>query len=132
MKNPHLFGSLLLAGLAFVLAPLAHAVTPVKGTKAPAAAQAQSSLQDIDYAALEEKIGARLVIDTTNDTTRTGVLVRYTNVSLTVQLGQDQGGIELSVPRTGIERVRIEVAPADPLFIDEKTPQKGDPGAKKN
>jgi hypothetical protein len=132
MKNPHVLRSLLLAGLAFLLAPWAMAVTPGKGTKTQAAEQAQNSLQEIDYAALEEKIGARLVIDTTNSTTRTGVLVRYTNVSLTVKLGQEQGGIELSIPRTGIERVRIEIAPADPLFIDEKSPQKGDPGAKKN
>ena len=121
-----------MSGLLLLIAPWATAVTPAKGAKTSMAPKAQNSLQEIDYAALEEKLGSKLVIDTKNSTTRIGVLVRYTNVSLTIQLGQDQGGIELAIPRTGIEKIRIELAPADPLFLDEKTPHEGDAGAKKN
>jgi len=132
MKNLNLLGSLLLGSVLFLMTPWAMAASPGKGAKAAKAPEAQVTLQEIDYAALEEKIGAKLVIDTRNSTTRSGTLVRYTNVSLTIQLGRDQGGIELAIPRTGIERVRIEIAPADPLFPEQETPHEGDPGAKKN
>lgn len=91
-----------------------------------------SSLREIDYPALEGKIGSKLVINTTNDTTRSGELVRYTNVTLTLQMGPEHGSIELSVPRETIRKIQIEIAPADPLFLNEESPHEGDSGAKKN
>jgi hypothetical protein len=108
------------------------AAKPTKGNKASSAPKAQSSLREIEYPDLENKVGEKLVIYTTNNTTRSGVLVRYTNVSLTLQLGPESGPIELSALRSTIRKVMIEIGPADPLFIDETTKHEGKSGAKKN
>jgi hypothetical protein len=59
-------------------------------------------------------------------------LTRYTNVTLSLQLGPEAGSIELSVPRDSIRKIMIEIAPADPLFLNEENKHEGESGAKKN
>ena len=106
---------------------------PATGSKSSKAVTTNaSSLREIEYEALENKVGKKLVINTTNNTTRSGELTRYTKVTLTLQMGPEHGSIELSVPRETIRKILIEIPPADPLFIDEKTPNEGKSGAKKN
>lgn len=125
------YPGLLLAMLAF--ASTASVAAPAAGGKSDKAATGNaSSLREIEYTALEDKVGKKLVISTTNDTTRSGELTRYTKVTLTLQMGPENGSIELSVPRDTIRKILIEIPPADPLFIDEKTPHEGESGAKKN
>jgi hypothetical protein len=132
MKNPTLVFRLELILLACLLAPIANAAKPEKPAKAMNAQAAAVSLREVGYESLETKIGSALVVRTTNDTTRRGTLLRYTNVSLNLKLGPENGSIELLVPRDTIRKVMIEIAAADPLFLNEKPMTEGKPGAKKN
>jgi len=117
----------LLAWTSLAIAAPAGSAKPGKSATSNA-----SRLREIEYPALVDKIGHKLIISTTNDTTRSGVLTRYTNVTISLQLGPEAGSIELSVPRNSIRKIMIEIAPADPLFLNEVTPQEDKAGAKKN
>ncbi len=132
MNGSTLIPRLMLALLAILLATHVHAAKPVKAEKAVKAKQAQVNLREIEYPSLESKIGSELVIDTVNNTTRRGTLLRYTKVSIVVKLGPDNGSIELGMPRSTIRKIMLVVAAADPLFINETSPHEGKPGAKKN
>ncbi len=122
----------MLALLAILLVADLHAAKPADGEKTAKAKAEQFSLREVEYTSLETRIGSNLVIQTTNDTTRRGTLLRYTKVSLVVKLGPESGSIELGVPRSTIRKVMLEIAPADPLFPEPRTLDKGKPGAKKN
>jgi hypothetical protein len=80
----------------------------------PALAPAgQPAAEAVAYAGLEQRVGDMLLIETTHNTVRRGVLVKYTNVGLTLRLGPDHGSIELSVPRDTIRSVRVLAAATD-------------------
>lgn len=98
-----------------VFAPVLHAAPPAKTTPA---------LQAVEYTALEDRVGERVVIETTFNTTRSGILRKYTSVVLTIEL---DGGIELTVPREGIRRISLAGAAAS-----LETSAAGDAGAQKN
>lgn len=133
MRNSEKLVCLILAIASLALFPMATFAAPATGSKPGKAAVANAaSLREIDYASLVDKIGSQLIIRTTNDTTRSGELIRYTNVTLTLQLGPEAGSIELSVPRDSIRNILIEIAPADPLFLNEEPKHEGESGAKKN
>ncbi|MEZ5462402.1 hypothetical protein [Dokdonella sp.] len=133
MRIPQKLVCLLLPFAVLGFSSASSLAAPAAATKAGKSATANaSSLREIEYTALEDKIGAKLVINTTNGTTRSGGLTRYTNVTLTLQLGPENGSIELSVPRDTIRKILIEIPPADPLFLNEESPDKGETGAKKN
>ena len=137
MNSSNLIPRLMLVLLAVLLAADVQAAAPAKTEKTAKAKpvqlkQAQVSLREVDYSSLESKVGSKLVIDTVNNTTRSGTLLRYTNVSIIVKLGADSGSIELGMPRKTIRKIMLEIPPADPLFINETSPHEGKPGAKKN
>lgn len=132
MNGSTLILKFMLAFLAILLVGNVHAAKPVQSEKTAKATQGQVSLREVEYESLESRVGSALVIQTTNDTTRRGTLLRYTKVSLSVQLGPESGSIELGVPRSTIRKVMLEIAPADPLFPEQKPLDKGKPGAKKN
>lgn len=132
MKKTEVINRFAIAVLLALSASLALAATPARSGKSSAAPKAQGSMREVEYTDLEGKVGEKLVVSTTNNTTRSGVLVRYTNVTLTLQMGPENGSIELAIPRTGIRKVMIEIGPADPLFPNEKSPHEGESGAKKN
>jgi hypothetical protein len=92
----------------------------------------QGSLRAVEYEQLERNVGKRLVVHTTNGTTRHGVLTRFTRFNITVQLGAESGAIELEIPRNSIREALLEIAPADPLFLNEKSPHEGNSSAQKN
>ena len=115
-----------------VLVPCVIAAKPEKSGKAVDAEVAPVSSREIEYATLVGKIGSTLVIHTTNGTVRRGTLTRYTNVSISLKLGPENGSIELDVPRDTIRKLSIEIAAADPLFPEAKPLTEGKPGAKKN
>ncbi|MFZ1392919.1 MAG: hypothetical protein WAS23_15135 [Dokdonella sp.] len=131
MKIPAMLIRITVAIVSLVFANATIAATPVKGGKSRPAVE-QTSLREVNYPDLESKIGAKLVIHTTNNTTRTGNLISYSNVTLVVKLGPESGSIELAVPRSTIRKVMVEIGAADPLFPTETTPTEGKPGAKKN
>ena len=132
MKNPQVISWLAVLSLVVLALPSVQAAKPAQGSKAAVDNKAQASLREVEYSSLEGKIGSELVIDTVNNTTRRGTLVRYTNVSIVVKLGPESGSIELGMPRKSIRRIMLEIPPADPLFLNEKSPHEGKPGAKKN
>lgn len=93
-----------------VLAALALLPAAALANAAPAAKPAQAAEpagQVVAYAALEHHVGAEILIETTLNTVRRGVLVKYTNPTLTLQLGPEHGSIELSVPQETVRSVRV-------------------------
>lgn len=101
---------MVLAGTATVTLALAAPPQAVHRDKAskPAAVAAG---EVVSYADLERYVGATLVLDTTLGTTRTGVLIKYTNPALVVRLGEQMGSIELTVPRETVQKITV-IAPA--------------------
>ena len=91
-----------------------------------------SNQREVNYQELEKQVGAHIVVNTTNGTTRSGTLLKYTNVALVVKLGPEAGSIELSMPRNTVRRVSVTTAAADPLFPSDTTKQDTESGAKKN
>jgi len=113
----------ILGACAFVLA---FALSVNAQTKEKVAPSAQRT---VGYEDLEKQVGEKVVIHTVNKTTRSGTLVRYTNVALTLRV--DNGGYELSIRRGDVREIALVIPAADPLF-PTKTPLEADPGAKKN
>lgn len=98
------------AGLALARKPL-HATAGSKDASAPAKAS-QPVGKLVEYPELEQRIGSEIVVETTLHTVRRGTLVKWSNPALTIQLGAEHGGIELTVPRETIRNVSIVLAPA--------------------
>ena len=86
-----------------VLAVQAAAATKAKLPAAPAPAAGEI----VAYESLEQQVGAEIAIETTLNTIRRGTLVKYTNPTLTLQLGLEHGSINLSVPRETIRSIRL-------------------------
>ncbi len=92
----------------------------VSASIAAPAGKALAAPTTVEYATLEDHVGDAVVIQTTLNTTRSGILRRYTSVVLTIEL---DSGIELTVPR--------EISLAAP-GRSQNTPAAGDTGAQKN
>ena len=133
MRIPQKLVYLVLPFALLAFLPVATIATPAaSGKSSKAVAANATSLREIDYEALVDKVGKKLIINTTNDTTRSGELTRYTKVTLTLKMGPENGSIDLSVPRDTIRKILIEIPPADPLFLNEEATHEGESGAKKN
>lgn len=132
MKSSQYVIKLAFAALALMWVQHGMAAQPARAGKSVDTKAAPVNSREIEYASLVDKIGSTLVIHTTNGTIRRGTLMRYTNVSISVKLGPDNGSIELAVPRATIRKLSIEIAAADPLFPEAKPMTEGKPGAKKN
>jgi hypothetical protein len=92
----------------------------------PKAEPAKPAGQVVEYAELENRVGATLAIDTTFRTTRTGRLVKWTQPTLTVDMGTAEKPMELTVPKETIVQITVVTPPA----ADAK--DAGNTGAKKN
>ena len=106
-------------------APAAHRKAP---PKAAPAEPAKPLAHVVEYAELEHHLGDTIVVETTLDTVRRGKLVKYTNPGITLQLGPENGSIELDIPRETVRNVSVVAA-------DSATPAKDDQdagSAKKN
>ena len=94
----------------------------------PKAEPAKPVGEPIEYAALETRVGATISIDTTFHTTRTGKLIKWTQPTLTVEVGT--GGatpMVLTVPKETIKSITIL-----PSATAEAPKDAGTSGAKKN
>ncbi len=80
----------------------------------------------VEYAALETRVGETISIDTTFHTTRTGKLVKWTQPTLTVQVGTDTNPMVLTVPKETIKSITLVTPAAEPAK------DAGTSGAKKN
>lgn len=130
----HLYPKMLMAVVALALAcscALATAKTahPAKAKVADVAAPPVGA--PAAYDALEHHVGDELVIETTLNTVRRGKLVKYTNPTLTLQLGPEHGSIELSVPRETVRSIRVLPATAAPSDANAQ-PKQGSDSAEKN
>lgn len=100
--------------------------------KVRSAAPVQPAGQTVEYATLAQHVGDEIVVETTLNTVRRGTLVKYTNPTLTLQLGPEHGSIELSVPHETVRSVRVlKAAPAAQPQTDAQQ-QQGHRSAQKN
>ncbi|MET0231608.1 MAG: hypothetical protein ABW186_11810 [Rhodanobacteraceae bacterium] len=100
----------------------AHAAKAPK----PKAEPAKPAGQAVEYAELESRVGQTVSIETTFRTTRTGKLVKWTQPTLTVDMGTAEHPLELTVPKETIVKIAVVTPPA----ADAK--DAGTSGAKKN
>ncbi|HEY6942098.1 hypothetical protein [Dokdonella sp.] len=88
-----------------------HATVPTK--ESPAEAKPSQPVgRLVEYAELEQRVGSEVVVETTLHTVRRGTLTKWSNPALTLQLGPEHGGVELTIPRETIRNVSIVLAPA--------------------
>ncbi len=87
-------------------------------------AEAEPAGEKVSYEDLHLFIGKRLIVHTTFNTTRTGVLTQVSNTQLTLGIDAAGGSTELTMPKNTI----ISVA----LVPTAAAPQPGTPSAKKN
>ncbi len=139
-RYPTLFVGAAIAAFVSIatLAGPAHAAAKGKtavSVKPRTAEPAKPESEAIEYKELEHRIGSELIIETTFNTIRRGVLTKYTNPGLKIQLGPEGGSIELDVPAETIRSVRIvtPAASAVPVVPTEAAaPPQGTSSAKKN
>ena len=89
----------------FAASGTASAAKPTRHAATQAASKSEGHV--VDYASLENQVGATLVIETEFKTTRRGTLVKYTNPTLTLKLGPEAGSVDLSVPRESIRKIML-------------------------
>lgn len=73
--------------------------------------------QEVAYADLGKYVGKRVIVRSKLNTTRAGVLTRYTASEIDLKL---DSGAELSMPADSIKSVGIPIGAPDPLFQDKK------------
>jgi hypothetical protein len=105
----HRFAVVLGSAIALASGAAGVHAAPAKSAKNSESAKAVGHV--VEYTELEHQVGAVLVIETNLNTARRGVLIKYTNPVLTLQLGPEAGSIDLSVPRDSIRRITV-VEPA--------------------
>jgi hypothetical protein len=129
MKKDNRLRSIILAALALAIAaPASLAATKSHAAPKPKAAEpAKPAGQVVEYAELENRVGQTVVIETTFKTTRTGKLLKYTQPTLTLQIGSSDKPMELSVPKETIRTITV-LTPA----AAEPAKDTGTSGAKKN
>ncbi|MBX3689922.1 hypothetical protein [Dokdonella sp.] len=148
--------SILIAVALAATAPLAlaaqtQAAAPASTTKAKAAVKADAKIDAhgkqapadtlavaepakpiaklVQYPELETRVGDTVIVETTFDTVRRGKLIKYTNVGITLQLGPENGSIELDIPRETVRNVSVAAKTAE----EQPAAAKQDAGsAKKN
>jgi hypothetical protein len=113
-------GIALTAGAGY--APYADA----KKAPKPQAEPPKPAGQVVEYADLENRVGETVSIETTFKTTRTGKLIKWTQPTLTVDMGTADNPMELTVPKETIVKITVVTPPA----ADAK--DAGTSGAKKN
>src|SRR4051812_29087184 len=101
MKHHHRFHLMIAVSLTLAFAvPAASAATKAHAApKAKTAEAAKPAGQVVEYAELESRVGQTVAIETTFKTMRTGKLVKYTQPTLTLQIGSDEKPMELTVPK---------------------------------
>ncbi|HKE47021.1 MAG TPA: hypothetical protein VKB52_03070 [Rhodanobacteraceae bacterium] len=122
----------LLAATTAGLATSAVAAQKAHAAKKPAEPPKPQG-QVVEYAELESRVGQTLVIETTFKTTRQGKLIKYTQPTLTLDIGAEGHPTEFTVPKETIRTITV-LTPADPAATPAAEPPKdaGKSGAKKN
>jgi hypothetical protein len=103
---------------AFTLAAVATVADARADDDNTGAAAAEPAGTPVEYTELEQRIGDTVIVETTLNTIRRGMLVKYTNPTLTLRLSPDQGGFDLTVPRETIRSLRVIPAPPVRTIIE--------------
>ena len=77
----------------------------------------------ISYDDLRQHIGQPVIVHTTFKTTRSGMLTRFSNTELALQVDTPSGPTELTIPKNTVRSVALPAAPSTDA---------GKPSAKKN
>ena len=112
--------ALMLGGSVIANAATAPAAPAAKARKT----EAEPAGEKVSYDDLHLFIGKRVIVHTTFNTTRTGVLTQVSNTQLTLGIDAAGGSTELTMPKNTIVSVALVPAVA--------APQPGTPSAKKN
>jgi len=122
----------LLAATVGIATPAAAAQKAHAAAKKPAEPPKPQG-QVVEYAELENRVGQTLVIETTFKTTRQGKLLKWTQPTLTLDIGSEGHPTEFTVPKETIRTITV-LTPADPAATPAAEPPKdaGKSGAKKN
>jgi hypothetical protein len=112
--------ALMLGGSVIANAANAPAAPAAKAKKT----DAEPAGEKVSYDDLHLFIGKRVVVHTTFNTTRTGVLTQVSNTQLTLGIDAAGGSTELTMPKNTV--VSVALVPA------ATAPQPGTPSAKKN
>ena len=88
----------------------------------------------VEYPELENRVGETLVIETKFKTTRQGKLIKYTQPTLTLDIGSEGHPTEFTVPKETIKSIMVlDAAPAASAPAPEPAKKDaGTSGAKKN
>lgn len=115
--------------LAIVLVALlgadsAFALKPAPPVATKEAKPAASSARPISYEELEQQIGAEIAVETTLNTVRRGILIKYTNPTLTLKLGPQMGSIDFSIPRDTVRAITLIKPVPQPAVQEAGSAQK--------
>lgn len=126
-KNDMVRKKTFVLALALALAAVAGAASAVQPTATKKAREAKPEAvagTPIEYVDLETQVGAEIAVETTLNTVRRGVLLKYTGPALTIQLGPQLGSIDFTVPRETVRNITL-IAPAGaPAAKDSGSAQK--------
>jgi len=105
--------------------PAASAATPPTGTSASKATATPAAPAEsaVSYEDLRQHVGESVIVRTTFKTTRSGVLMAFSNTELTLKVETPSGPTEFSIPKNTVSSVALTATPA---------PEAGKPSAKKN
>lgn len=116
-----------LAAAIATAAPAAQGQAPAKAAVTAKAAPAKAVAEPakpiaslVQYPELEKRVGDTVIVETTFDTVRRGKLIKYTNVGLTLQLGPENGSIELDIPRETVRNVSVMAKDAEQPAADKQ------------
>lgn len=115
---------LAIALIALLGANTAFALKPQSPAETKDAKPAASSARPIHYEELEQQIGAEIAVETTLNTVRRGILVKYTNPTLILKLGPQAGSIELSVPHDTVRSITLITPAPQPAAQGSSSAQK--------
>ena len=116
---------LLIIALVLGTSVIANAANPPAAPAAKAKkTEAEPAGEKVSYDDLHLFIGKRVVVHTTFNTTRTGVLTQVSNTQLTLGIDAAGGPTELTMPKNTVVSVALATAAS--------APQPGAPSAKKN
>ncbi len=115
MKTRH---SMVLTALIAFATMTGLGISAVAAAPANAAKPAVSVGEKVTFAELEHHIGERIVIETTFNTNRSGVLKAWTSVSLEMELDPAAGSIDMMIPEDTVRSVHVMGAPVPALTTE--------------
>jgi hypothetical protein len=126
MRNRSLTISIAASALMIAIASAgAPAAPPPASTSAAKAKPGPPAPPDnaISYEDLRQHIGAVVIVHTTFKTTRAGVLLRFSNTEIALQVDTPSGPTEFTIPKNTVSSVALPAVPVT---------EPGKPSAKKN